>query len=242
MKKPSRAFTSCTRGLVPPRACASTDLNTLTTPPRTAAVLLAAGAGSRMGHKPKSLLLLNGEPLIRRSAHQLLGAGVSQLVVVLGHYAQDIAAALHGLPVRTVLNHQPDSGLVSSQRLGLQAIDQGAEVVVMSLADQPLVTSDDIGGLLHAFAQRDKGIELLFPRVQGQPGNPVLLSAVAKDDILAADQAYGCKEWRQAHAPRTQALNSDNLHFVTDLDRPEDVATFEQRHGMSLHWPSAWAD
>ena len=49
-----------------------------------AAVLLAAGSGSRMGLKPKSLLVLNGEPLIRRSARQLLDAGVSQLVVVLG--------------------------------------------------------------------------------------------------------------------------------------------------------------
>ena len=50
-----------------------------------AAVLLAAGAGSRMGHRPKSLLLLDGEPLIRRQVHALQTAGASQLVVVLGH-------------------------------------------------------------------------------------------------------------------------------------------------------------
>ena len=89
---------------------------------RTSAVLLAAGSGSRMGHKPKSLLELNGEPLIRRSARQLLEAGVTQLVVVLGHYAADIEAPLYGLPVHKVYNPDPDLGLVSSQRLGCKRL------------------------------------------------------------------------------------------------------------------------
>ena len=168
---------------------------------RTSAVLLAAGSGSRMGHKPKSLLELNGEPLIRRSARQLLEAGVTQLVVVLGHYAADIEAPLYGLPVHKVYNPDPDLGLVSSQRLGLQAIEANTDAVVMSLADQPLVTTQDIQTLLLAFASSTK--DMLFPFVNGQPGNPVLLSARARADILAGESDYGCKEWRQSHAAHT---------------------------------------
>ncbi len=208
----------------------------------TAAVLLAAGSGSRMGHKPKSLLELNGEPLIRRSARQLLDAGVTQLVVVLGHYAADIEAPLNGLPVHKIYNPDPDMGLVSSQRLGLQAVNADTGTVVMSLADQPLVTTDDIHTLLQAFAQRATDTDMLFPWVNGQPGNPVLLSARARADILAGDSDYGCKEWRQSHAAQTHKLPSDNLHFITDLDRPEDVAGFEKTHGMKLQWPPAWTD
>ena len=208
----------------------------------TAAVLLAAGSGSRMGHKPKSLLELNGEPLIRRSARQLLDAGVTQLVVVLGHYAADIEAPLNGLPVHKIYNPDPDMGLVSSQRLGLQAVNADTGTVVMSLADQPLVTTDDIHTLLQAFAQRATDTDMLFPWVNGQPGNPVLLSARARADILAGDSDYGCKEWRQSHAAQTHKLPSDNLHFITDLDRPEDVAGFEKTHGMKLQWPANWAE
>ena len=208
----------------------------------TAAVLLAAGSGSRMGHKPKSLLELNGEPLIRRSARQLLDAGVTQLVVVLGHYAADIEAQLDDLPVHKIYNPDPDMGLVSSQRLGLQAVNADTDTVVMSLADQPLVNTDDIHTLLQAFAQRATDTDMLFPWVNGQPGNPVLLSARARADILAGDSNYGCKEWRQSHASQVEKFPSDNLHFITDLDRPEDVAGFENTHGMKLQWPPAWTD
>ena len=193
-----------------------------------------------MGLKPKSLLELNGEPLIRRSARQLLDSGVTQLVVVLGHYAADIEAPLDGLPVHKVYNPDPDQGLVSSQRLGLQAIEANTDAVVMSLADQPLVTTQDIQTLLLAFASSTK--DMLFPFVNGQPGNPVLLSARARADILAGESDYGCKEWRQSHSAHTYKFTSDNSHFVTDLDRPEDIADFEKQHGMKLQWPPAWTD
>ena len=195
-----------------------------------------------MGHKPKSLLELNGEPLIRRTVRQLLDAGVTQLVVVLGHYAAEIEAPLQGLPVHKVYNPDPDQGLVSSQRLGLQALSDNTDTMIMSLADQPLVTTEDIHTLLQAFAQRATDIDMLFPFVNGQPGNPVLLSAHARADILAGDSKFGCKEWRQSHAAQTLKLPTDNPHFVTDLDRPEDVTEFENRHGMKLQWPAHWAD
>ena len=205
----------------------------------TAAVLLAAGSGSRMGLKPKSLLELNGEPLIRHSARQLVDAGVSQLVVVMGHYAADIEAPLQGLPVHKVYNPDPDQGLVSSQRLGLQALSDNTDTVIMSLADQPLVTTQDIETLLKAFAESTQ--DMVFPFVNGQPGNPVLLSARARVEILAGDSGFGCKEWRQSHAAQVEKYPSDNLHFVTDLDHPEDVAEFEKTHGMKLQWPAHWA-
>lgn len=202
------------------------------------AVLLAAGAGSRMGHKPKSLLQLDGQPLIKRMVNHLLQAGVSQLVVVLGHYAADIGAAIEGLPVESVLNPDPGQGLVSSQRLGLQAISPDTELVVMALADQPLVNASDIQMLVQAFTQRPAGTEMMFPWVHGQPGNPVLLSACARAEILSGDSQWGCKEWRQHHAKRTHRHACNNLHFITDLDRPQDIEDFERKYSQRLSWPS----
>ena len=62
------------------------------------AVLLAAGAGSRLGGRPKALLELGGVPLILRQLIALSGAGVDEVVVVLGHHADAIEAAVRAVP------------------------------------------------------------------------------------------------------------------------------------------------
>ena len=82
------------------------------------AVLLAAGSGSRMGTRPKSLLELGGVPLIRRQLIALSGAGVDEVVVVLGHHADAIEPMVQTFPVTVVRNPNPDDGLASSQRIG----------------------------------------------------------------------------------------------------------------------------
>ena len=69
------------------------------TPVRVGAVLLAAGASSRMGRN-KMLLPVDGVPMVRRTAERLLAAGVAPLVVVTGHEAERVHEALAGLPVR----------------------------------------------------------------------------------------------------------------------------------------------
>ena len=205
-----------------------------------AAVVLAAGAGSRMGHRPKSLLLLDGEPLIRRQVHALQTAGAAQLVLVLGHYAADIGAQLEGLNIQVIHNPQPDDGLVSSQRLGLQALPDGLDGVVMALADQPLIEAADISALTLEFQSRPAGIDMVFPKVDGAPGNPVMLSAAARRAILLQGPAFGCKEWRQAHQAQVRPLASSNLHYTTDLDHLADLAAFTARTGRSLTWPPDW--
>ncbi len=206
-----------------------------------AAVLLAAGAGSRMGHRPKSLLLLDGEPLIRRHVRHLQQAGAASITVVLGHYASDIAAALTGLNIHILHNPRPEDGLVSSQRLGLQAAPDTSEGVLMMLADQPLLDAADITTLVATFAARPADKHMVFPMVDGTPGNPVMLSQTALEAILAQGPDFGCKEWRQAHKAQVLAFACNNSHYTVDLDHLEDLSLFTQRTGRTLSWPPAWA-
>lgn len=205
---------------------------------RCSAVLLAAGSASRMGHRPKCLLERDGQALIRRTALVLLEADIQEVVVVLGHYAQDVAPALTGLSVRTVTNPHPEQGIISSQRLGLQSVGIACDAVVMALADQPLIDAPDITQLLGAFELRDTGKELLFPQVQGLPGNPVILSAAVRQAVLAQADDFGCQTWRQSHRHAVQAWVSDNLHFITDLDSQADITSVEQSFGVQLRWPA----
>jgi CTP:molybdopterin cytidylyltransferase MocA len=102
------------------------------------AVLLAAGSGSRMGHRPKSLLELGGVPLIRRQLIALSGAGVDEVVVVLGHYAELIEDAVKEFPVTLVRNPDPDAGQISSLRLGLQALSPKLDAALVALISRPV--------------------------------------------------------------------------------------------------------
>lgn len=204
-------------------------------------MLLAAGSGSRLGHRPKSLLQLDGVPLIRRAIDALMQAGVRDLVVVLGHHSLLIEPAVQGTAARCVLNLQPDEGQVSSQRLGLAALDEGCEVVLVALADQPLITTDDVLALLQAWHQRPPATSLVYPQVNGQPGNPVVFGDEVRQQILRSDPGVGARQWRQAHPEAVAPFLSASAHYRFDIDTPEDVARFERETGRRLVWPPALA-
>jgi CTP:molybdopterin cytidylyltransferase MocA len=203
------------------------------------AVLLAAGAGSRMGGRPKALLELGGVPLIRRQLIALSGAGVDEVVVVLGHHADLIEPVVQAFPVTVVRNPHPDDGQVSSQRLGLQALTGKLDAVLVALADQPLIHAQDLSALIGAYKKRPAGSSVVFPQVNGEPGNPVIFSAEVREQILAGDARIGCRQWRQDHPEAVHAFMCDNRRYRVDVDTDEDVARFEAE--TALRGPAALA-
>ena len=89
--------------------------------PAPAAVLLAAGAGRRMGHVPKSLLLRGGEALLARQIRLLTAAGAQHIAVVLGHHAERLEPALQAARrdfagLTWAVNPAPDAGPGGSLR------------------------------------------------------------------------------------------------------------------------------
>lgn len=202
------------------------------------AVLLAAGAASRMGHRPKCLLELDGTPLIRRQLTALAKAGVTEVRVVLGHYAEQIEDTLKDLPITVVRNPEPDAGQVSSLRLGLAALPDTLDAVLVALADQPLIDADDILDLMAAYRQRPAGTQVVQPYVAGLPGNPVMFNAAVRLQILAAEAHVGCRQWQSAHPEQVHVWASLNTHYRTDVDRPEDLQALASRTGHCLRWPA----
>ena len=206
------------------------------------AVLLAAGAGSRLGHRPKSLLELGGVPLIRRQLIALFGAGVDEVVVVLGHHAELIEPAVMTFPVTLVRNAHPDEGQVSSQRLGLAALTGKLDAVIVALADQPLINAQDITALMAAFEARPAGTSVVYPKVNGERGNPVMFTAEVREQILASAANVGCRQWQAANAVAVTPFVTDNRRYKVDIDTPEDIERFTRDTGHVLRWPLAQAD
>jgi molybdenum cofactor cytidylyltransferase len=205
------------------------------------AVLLAAGSGSRMGHKPKSLLELGGVPLIRRQLIALSGAGVDEVVVVLGHHAEWIEPVVQAFPVTLVRNLQPDDGQVSSLRLGLAALSGKLDAVIVALADQPLINAQDFSALIAAFKKRPEGASVVFPEVGGERGNPVVFSNEVREQILAGAANVGCRQWQAANPQAVAPFVTDNRRYRVDVDTPEDLEAFARDTGHVLRWPAALA-
>ncbi len=213
------------------------------------AVLLAAGAGSRLGGRPKALLELGGVPLIVRQLVALSGAGVDEVVVVLGHHADAIEAAVRPFPITLARNPRPDDGQATSVRIGLAALSPRLDAVMVALADQPLIDAQDVTALIGAFKKRaEGGVEaaMVVPRVRTEdggsaPGNPVIFDAALRDEWLAGAADLACRRWRLAHPDRVRWFDTDNRRYRIDIDTPEDIERFTATTGHALSWPASMA-
>lgn len=209
------------------------------------AVLLAAGAGARLGGRPKALLELGGVPLVMRQLIALSGAGVDEVAVVLGHHADEIEAAIAQFPITIVRNPSPDDGQVSSVRVGLRALSPRLDALMVALADQPLINEQDITALIGAFKKRGAA-SMVVPRVpnelgEREPGNPVIFEAALRDEWLAGSADLACRKWRGAHPERVQWFDTDNRRYRVDIDTPEDLERFTATTGHALQWPARLA-
>lgn len=213
------------------------------------AVLLAAGAGSRLGGRPKALLELGGVPLIVRQLVALSGAGVDEVVVVLGHHADAIEAAVRPFPITLARNPRPDDGQATSVRIGLAALSPRLDAVMVALADQPLIDAQDVTALIGAFKKRAEGgvaAAMVVPRVRTEdggsaPGNPVIFDAALRDEWLAGAADLACRRWRLAHPERVRWFDTDNRRYRIDIDTPEDIERFTATTGHALSWPASMA-
>ena len=206
---------------------------------RVGGLVLAAGAGRRMGSRPKCLLQLDGVSLLERQLQALSRAGVTPVQVVLGHYAERILqeGVLDRWAAQSVHNPHPDDGHVSSLRRGLKTLPLGLDAVVVALADQPLIDVQAVQALLQAFAQRPSGTQMLQPKVQGLPGNPVVFSGAVMAQILAGDERMGARQWQLAHPEAVHHWETPHGHYRLDVDNEADRQAVEQLSGQSLRWP-----
>lgn len=208
-----------------------------------AGVVLAAGEARRMGGRPKPLIKRDGVPLVRRVAGALVEAGAGEVVVVLGHRAEEVGSALAGLPVRGLVHEGYAAGHVSSLRAGLAGLAGTAvpgrptstDAVIVALADQPLLEAADVTALMHAFENRGTA-RAMVPRVAGVRGHPVLLESGVCREILAGDAGFGARQWMQANPSQVAWFDCDNPRYCEDVDAPEDLERIAQHYGCAMRW------
>jgi molybdenum cofactor cytidylyltransferase len=187
---------------------------------KTAGVVLAAGGSARLG-RPKQLVEWHGIPLVRHITGQALAVGLSPVVVVTGAMADQIRAALQGLPVSFAHNPVWESGQASSVREGVQALPAECGAAIFLLSDQPQLPSD----LLRALVQAHAGSlsPLVAPRVHGQRTNPVLFdAAVFPELLLLSGDTGGRSLFSDPQRFPVHWIDWDDPDLLLDVDTPED--------------------
>ena len=204
---------------------------------RIGAVLLAAGAGQRMGGVAKPLIRLQGVPLISRLLVALSGVGIDEVVIVTGHARSAVEEQVRSFVVTLAHNDTHAAGQQGSVRVGLSALSGAFDAVLVMPADQPLIGAGDLTELIGAFKKRPAG-HVVVPMVDGQRGNPVVLDSVALSRILVSDMNLGCRHLIDRHPEIVHAYHTANTRFVTDLDTIEDVQLLAERTGWRLELPA----
>ncbi len=180
-------------------------------------LLLAAGAGRRMGG-PKALKTdADGTSWLTRSVRALLDGGCEDVTVVLGAGADEATTLLRDLEVATVVAEDWAEGMGASLRSGLRALGpSSAPVALVSLVDLPDVGPDVVRRLLEC--GDDPGL-LARAAYDGRPGHPVLLGRDHWTPI--AEQASGDRGARDYLGEHQVALvECGDLATGRDQDRP----------------------
>ncbi|WP_426226451.1 nicotine blue oxidoreductase [Pseudarthrobacter sp. DSP2-3-2b1] len=197
---------------------------------RTTGVVLAAGAGTRLGMGPKALLPYRGRPLVESVAAALLDGGCRDVVVVLGAGAQDVISLARLDSYLTVANEDWPSGMGSSFLLG-NATAEPENHLLIALVDQPGVTSRTVGRLLAA--HRSGRITAAAysggdaeRRADGtvRRGHPLLIDVGLRAAVAGTVTGdAGARGFLRAHPELVDEVDCSDESTGEDIDTPEQL-------------------
>lgn len=186
------------------------------------AIMLAAGRSSRMGLGNKLLSDFDGEKLVSRSAARILASKVAGSVAVLGHQAEEVSGALAGLDMKQVRNPDFADGLSSSLKLGIRSLPPSVSGALITLADMPGITTEDLDRMVEAFIKAG-GKSIVRATHGGKRGNPVILPRSLFLEVNELEGDTGARQIIEA-APLEIIDVELGPAASLDVDTPEALA------------------
>ena len=185
---------------------------------RVVAVVLAAGASSRMG-RPKALLDFDGTPCVGRVVDTCRQAGVSQVVLVTAPGGAEVRAQCAG--TIEAINQQPERGMLSSLQAGLERLPGAAGFLIFPV-DFPVVPAAEVRRLIEAFGRRGAGQRIFIPSFDRRRGHPVLVEAGLAPEFLALPPQSSARAVMAAHEREIAYVEAADDLVLLDMDTPED--------------------
>ena len=192
-------------------------------------VLIAAGAGTRMGSL-KPLLPWNGMLLVEYQISNLLAAGLTEIIVVLGHRHEELEPHVRGHQVRYVVNHQYADGKTTSIKVGVREINDHCDGVMLLAVDQPR-TAEITSKVLESHVSTNAVIT--SPKYQGHGGHPLVFSRTLFGELLdITEESEGIREVLRAHKHEINEVEFDDPMIALDINSPEDYQNAKVRYGI----------
>ncbi len=192
-------------------------------PPRIAALVLAAGRSSRFGRGNKLLVALDGRLLLAHVVGAVVASRLKPVIVVIGHESEQMKQVLKGYDIVLVHNRDYTGGLSTSLRRGLAALPQDIDAVLICLADMPAITADHIGRLVGRFDPA-QGRCIGVPTYHGKRGNPVLWDKRFLLEMSAITGDIGARELVATHTDFVYEVEMPDRAVLIDIDTPADLA------------------
>lgn len=165
---------------------------------------------------------IDGEPLVRRSARAYLEAGLDEVVVVLGSRADEIVAALEGLPLSLVLNGDWEDGMFCSVCAGIGAVSPDVGRIAVSPADLPGVTSSLVRRIVDASLGTDDAT-LTVPSHAGRRGHPLVIPGALRMRVLTWPEDARLSDLFHEEDLRVTYVEGLGPAVLRDVDEPEDL-------------------
>lgn len=195
--------------------------------PRIAALVLAAGHSRRLGRN-KLLEPLDGRPLLTHAVDAALTSQAASVLVVTGHEAADVRAALGSRPVRLVQAEDHAAGMSASLKAGLAALPPDMDGVLVLLGDMPLVGAPVLDRLIASWSPAE-GRSICVPTHDGHRGNPVLWDRRYVAEMMALEGDTGARALLHTHADAVCEVAMAEDGILLDADTPAALALLAHR-------------
>lgn len=194
----------------------------VTAPPRTAAIILAAGSSCRMGKDNKLLLPYRGAALVTHAVRAALASKADPVVVVTGHESEEVRAALSGMNVQFAHADNHAEGMSRSLQAGLAALPSAIDGAIIMLGDMPLVQAATVDRLIETFDPWADA-SICIPVHEGKRGNPILLAREFFGEIMDLAGDTGARPILAGHSDQIADVPVDDAGVLRDFDTAEDL-------------------
>ena len=168
----------------------------------------------------KPLLPFGGRTVVEACISNLMAGGAGEVVVVVGHRAEEMRGALAPLPVRIAFNPEPESEMGASIACGAKALPSEAEAILISPVDYPAVPPEVVKTLIEAW--RESNAPLLVPEHAGRGGHPVMVNAVLRDHLLHLDRERGLRALFDELRGEVVRVAVQSPYIARDMDTWDD--------------------
>ncbi len=178
--------------------------------------------------RPKQLLDLNGRPVVAACLETIIGAGIKDVVVVVGPGGSEIGRVAGAFPVTVVENEDPETDMAQSVRVGLGKVSREASGVLVCLCDHPLIMPETMAMLCAVHAGGGGGI--IIPCYRGRKGHPTLFARALLEEM---GTLLTLRDIIERHGDAVRLVDVEDEGTVLDMDTWEEYREMVKRSRRS---------